>query len=46
MIFSKTCFEPGAITKLTFGCAFLFFNIFDTVIKSLYDEFVQLPKQT
>ena len=45
-MFSSTCFEPGAMTKLSLGCAFFPFRIFATVIRSLYDEFVQLPRHT
>ena len=42
----KTCFEPGATAKLTFRGNFFPLTILATVIKSLKEEFVQLPTHT
>ena len=38
--------EPGLITRLTLGCTLCPLSIAATVIKSLYEELVQLPMAT
>ena len=43
---SRTCLEPGAMTKLTSGWTTLPRRISATVARSRKDEFVQLPMQT
>ena len=45
-IISITCLEPGATPNSMSGCATLPFNIWATVIRSRYEEFVQLPTAT
>jgi hypothetical protein len=42
----RTCFEPGAITRLTPGLTLLPLRMRATFIISTYDELVQLPIQT
>jgi len=42
----STCFEPGAITRLTSGCTFFPLSIAATFIISMYEELVQLPIAT
>ena len=45
-IIRKTCFEPGATTKLTSGWTVFPSRTCATISRSLYEEFVQLPIQT
>src|SRR3989304_1017784 len=41
-----TCLEPGVTVKLMSGWTVFPFSIVATVIRSRYDELVQLPTQT
>ena len=45
-IILKTCLDPGAMTRLTSGWTVLPFKILVTVMRSLKEEFVQLPMAT
>src|SRR4030067_825226 len=47
-IMSRTCFDPGEMVMLTSGWTLKppFLNVSATSIRSLKDEFVQLPTQT
>ena len=43
---SRTCLEPGAIVSETLSAIVFPLRIFAAVIKSSYEEFVQLPIET